>query len=132
MTDNWQDAVKGIMTDDLAAFIESTENTPRRVKVWWMIRRGGRWIRYSPRQVRWAWQRLTRGWDDRVVWDLDRHLCRTLGQQLILLSKSEDNNYWYYGEMLLRCGDEQLEDTGLAYAKTALQWVTDTLEYLWD
>lgn len=120
------------MINDLTTFIESMENAPRRVRIWYAIRRSGRRIRYAPRQIKWAWQRMCRGWDDRAIWNLDQHLCRTLGQQLILLSKNDDNDYWYHGEMLLRYGDEQLEDEGLEYARVALRWVADNLKYLWD
>ncbi len=29
-------------------------------------------------RIRWAWQRLTRGWDDRVIWSIDIHLARVI------------------------------------------------------
>ena len=30
------------------------------------------------RPVKWAWQRLTRGWDDRIIWSIDYYLARML------------------------------------------------------
>ncbi len=30
------------------------------------------------RRIKWAWQRLTRGWDDRVIWSIDIYLARML------------------------------------------------------
>ncbi len=29
-------------------------------------------------KIRWGWQRLTRGWDDRVIWSIDIHLARMI------------------------------------------------------
>ncbi len=29
-------------------------------------------------KIKWAWQRLTRGWDDRVIWAIDIYLARML------------------------------------------------------
>jgi hypothetical protein len=31
-------------------------------------------ITYTRRQIQWAWQRVFRGWDDRVIWSIDFHL----------------------------------------------------------
>jgi len=30
------------------------------------------------RQVKWAWQRVFRGWDDRVIWSIDGHISKLL------------------------------------------------------
>jgi hypothetical protein len=30
------------------------------------------------RQIHWAWQRVFRGWDDRVIWSIDVHLCEII------------------------------------------------------
>lgn len=32
------------------------------------------------REIRWAHQRVTRGWDDRAVWSIDYHLAKLIGQ----------------------------------------------------
>lgn len=43
-----------------------------------------------------AYQRLIRGWDDSATWNLDSHLCRTLGDQLAHLAESGTG--WPSGE----------------------------------
>lgn len=30
------------------------------------------------RQIKWAWQRVFRGWDDRVIWSIDGHIAKYL------------------------------------------------------
>jgi hypothetical protein len=37
------------------------------------------------RELRWAWQRVTRGWDDTVTWSIDMHLNEMLPQWLRIL-----------------------------------------------
>ena len=27
-------------------------------------------------EIKWSWQRVFRGWDDRVIWSIDYHLCK--------------------------------------------------------
>jgi hypothetical protein len=39
------------------------------------------------RQVKWAWQRVFRGWDDRVVWSIDQYIARMLPQWLSQLKE---------------------------------------------
>ncbi len=41
------------------------------------------------RRIKWAWQRLTRGWDDRVVWAIDIYLARMLPIWLQALKKDK-------------------------------------------
>ena len=43
-------------------------------------------IRRTATEMRYRYQRLTRGWDDTAVWALDRHLARTLSAQLYKLA----------------------------------------------
>lgn len=108
--------------------------------------------REAPRQVRWAYQRVTRGWDDRAVWSLDTHLSLVLGQQLI---KMADIAHGYpgtegwtferwttelrtHGEALLAYSNQwhetSLDDWEAIYqpARVALLWVADNLSSLWD
>lgn len=40
----------------------------------------------APGNAKYAYQRLTRGWDDRSVWDVRDHLARTLGAQLVRMA----------------------------------------------
>jgi hypothetical protein len=49
-------------------------------------------VRSAQRNVRTVTQRATRGWADRDVWSLDRHLCRTLAAQLQHLA--DKGNAW--------------------------------------
>lgn len=37
------------------------------------------------REIKWAWQRVFRGWDDTVVWSIDMHLNVMLPQWLRVL-----------------------------------------------
>jgi hypothetical protein len=100
-------------------------------------------------------QRARRGWDDTALWELDRHLCATLGAQLEQLADRAhgwpDHTYetfadWTdalrlnavrlaaYGTRLGATGpvDEALDDRALRDAQTALVWVADNLASLWD
>ena len=108
--------------------------------------------REIPRQIKWAYQRVTRGWDDRAVWSLDTHLSLVLGQQLI---KMADIAHGYpgqegwtferwtaelrtHGEALLaysnQWDDTSLDDWESLYqpARLSLLWVADNLSSLWD
>ena len=33
---------------------------------------------YARRHLKWGWQRLFRGWDDRVIWSIDYHLAKNI------------------------------------------------------
>lgn len=113
----------------------------------WQIKRK---ISNAQREVKWAYQRVVRGWDDRALWSLDDHLTKTLGAQLVRMSEiyhghpcDYDAEQWgadlkKHGEALLTYqrthydsyGDEWDE----AYKPTqeALTWVADNLAALWD
>lgn len=112
------------------------------------------WVREVPRQIRWAWQRALRGWDDRSVWCLHDHLAKTLGAQLVHMA---DTSYSYpgdaeyptfelwtadlrrHGEALLALHkgsfDCETSDEEVALwrpAHEAVHWVADHLVGLWD
>jgi len=40
-------------------------------------------------QIKWAWQRVFRGWDDRVVWSIDQHLSEKIPVWLDVLKKTK-------------------------------------------
>jgi len=40
-------------------------------------------------RLKWAWQRVFRGWDDRVIWSIDHHLCEMLPVWLRELKKNK-------------------------------------------
>lgn len=41
------------------------------------------------RRLKWFWQRLTRGWDDREVWNLDHTFAEWIVPRLELLKKTK-------------------------------------------
>jgi hypothetical protein len=114
---------------------------------------GRRLATESARDVLFAWQRLTRGWDDRSLWSLDWYVCRTLGAQLTQLADTthgwpQSDEYptfedWQaalrtHGSALTEAANtditEGFENTQAAYvqAQESLRWVADNLGDLWD
>lgn len=106
-------------------------------------------------QVRFAYQRVVRGWDDRSLWSLDTHLARTLAEQLDALA--EEAHGWPQGDEFPTFEDWQkalrenaarlhayqaclFDPTGDEYdiadvmseGQAALRWVADHLPSLWD
>lgn len=45
-------------------------------------------IRYWRSEVEWAWQRVFRGWDDRVVWSIDYYLATNIPSWMRALKNS--------------------------------------------
>lgn len=114
----------------------------------------------AARTVKYAFQRLTRSWDDTATWSLDDHLCLTLGSQLKHLAETthgwpqsekfpefEDWKKALHenGDLLLEYAnkDDVLFAEGNDYtlaqeeeytkkAKKALRWVAENLNGLWD
>ena len=41
------------------------------------------------REVVWAWQRVFRGWDDRVIWSIDHYLADKIPQWMMTLRKTK-------------------------------------------
>lgn len=96
-------------------------------------------------------QRAIRGWDDTAIWNLDIHLCATLSAQLITLA-STGHGYPSLHPSAEEWDDELRHNAALldAYAagegtmdrtennarteggRTALCWVADNLDKLWD
>lgn len=107
-------------------------------------------VRDVPRQVRWAHQRLFRGWDDRAVWSLDTHLAKTLGAQLVCMADnahgypSRDYTFLSWVEELRTHGDALLAysrhfdcdpnawEALYEPAQAALRWVAEHFADLWD
>jgi hypothetical protein len=44
---------------------------------------------YHYHLIKWAWQRVYRGWDDRAVWSIDSHLCNLAYELVDKMSKSK-------------------------------------------
>lgn len=113
------------------------------------VRNGPRQLR---RQVRWAKQRLFRGWDDRAVWSLDTHLAGTLGAQLIQMADiahgyPDVDGFTYetwtaalrlHGQSLVTYSEkwdwQGTQEWNAIYtpAQYALRWVADNFAALWD
>src|SRR5579863_6336610 len=75
-------------------FDKDPEKDPVRTRVYWAIRRF--WINHwlvNPRdvyrEIKFAYQRLTRGWDDRAVWSVDWWLDRMMPDVLRKLKKDK-------------------------------------------
>jgi hypothetical protein len=106
----------------------------------------------TTRNIRWAWQRVTRGWDDRALWSLDHHVYKTLGQQLTEMADVAHgwpaNSEWetfedwqktlrHHGEALthastaLNVGDWEEDTKVMTEAQKSLQWVTKNIGCLW-
>ena len=111
-------------------------------------------------KMRYAKQRLTRGWDDTATWSLDHHLCLTLGTQLHHLADTTHGwpqsiefpefEDWQAalrtnGDILLAYAnkDDVMFSEGETYtlerdneyaveAGEALRWVAANLNSLWD
>jgi hypothetical protein len=59
-------------------------------------------------ELKWAWQRVFRGWDDRVIWSIDYYLCEMMPQWLDALKEQKHgipveftwsaDDTWYYAE----------------------------------
>lgn len=143
------------MANELHAMMRELEEKrrahPVRARVRDVYLRWRNRVTETPRTVRWAYQRVVRGWDDRSVWSLDSHLAKTLGAQLVRMSEiahgypSEDYPYdqWTadlkrHGEALLtyqRLNDEVFGngwEADYQPAREALAWVGDNLGALWD
>jgi hypothetical protein len=76
------------VTEDMTTdeFLDSLRNATglnKLVRRYYALRRG---LINAPGNARCAYQRLTRGWDDKSVWDVRDHLARTLGAQLVRMA----------------------------------------------
>lgn len=129
---------------------------PRRFvrEVWRQIRVEVRhWPYRGRRGVVHLWQRATRSWDARSVWDLDHWLGSVIGAQLIYMADIAHGSPMGYpgdfegwvadlranGEILKRHGEDRLDDilndrdrdVYLA-AQKSMHWVADNFGALWD
>lgn len=140
--------------EEVKAEIERRHNATGLAGLWYKSWRGyyraRRWVTAIPREVRWAWQRVFRGWDDFSTWSLDVHLSRTLGQQLVMMADIAhgwpDGEEWDYtfetwtadlrrhGEALQLYSEGWVDDwaTTGEPAQAALYWVAEHLGALWD
>lgn len=117
-------------------------------------------IHVTKNRIKYAFQRLTRGWDDSSTWSLDYYLCKTLGAQLKHLAKTTHGwpqgedfpefEDWqktlnHHGDVLLKYAakddilfkeensyDKALEEKIIKDAQKSLRWVAKYLPNLWD
>jgi len=98
-------------------------------------------------QIRWAWQRVFRGWDDRAIWSLDTWLARTLGAQLQEMARIAHGwpagpdwtfDTWttalrVHGGVLADYGHNcDADNDAIEAAQDSMRWVADHLPNLWD
>lgn len=136
--------------EEVEAMIEAQRKRERWYKPGvWMLYAARRKARSARFQVRMAWQRVFRGWDDSAVWSLDDHLAKSLGEQLVALSKGWGYPDGYTPEewkaALAKHGTALLAYRKVHYdvdgdewealympAQEALRWVADNFCALWD
>lgn len=58
------------------------------------------WWRFKTRPIRFAWQRLTRGWDDRVIWSIDIHLAKVIPEWIGELARIEKRMGGVHGRFI--------------------------------
>jgi hypothetical protein len=111
--------------DDLFDKEEGTD--PLRTRVYWGIRRfwNHHWL-CNPRDIyygaKYAYQRLTRGWDDRAVWSIDWWLDDKMPA---MLRKLKEDKHGIPGDMfegLPTKPDEPWNHTDEAYALAEARW----------
>lgn len=141
--------------DDL---IREIENADRRTRARWAVRRAVGRIKRSPTTAHaasvYAWQRLTRGWDDRAAYNVCQSLPATLGAQLMRMA--EVAHGWpgeRYGTFENWVNDLRMHGSALVHyalaqdaasaehvnldndrdaAQRAMHWVAVWLPALWD
>ena len=47
-------------------------------------------------EIKWAWQRVFRGWDDRVIWGINYYLCEMMPVWLGELKRTAGTNICYF------------------------------------
>jgi len=65
--------------------------------------------------VRWAWQRVFRGWDDRVIWSIDWYLARRLPAWLRRLKRLKHG-------IPMFCFEDMSDDSPSAMEKATVKW----------
>jgi hypothetical protein len=65
------------------------------------------------RQVGWAWQRVFRGWDDRVIWSIDWHIAEMLPIWIRELKKDKCG----IPSMFFKDGDDYVDPDGVVDIK---------------
>ena len=120
--------------------------------IYYRIRRQLIDIKYWPKEVKWCWQRITRGWSDRDTWSFDYYLSKVIGEGVKRLSEKSagwpDQNFKTYEEytaMLRKMSDgflnynnklfdtdESLSDEDIKQLNKSLDLLKKHFQTLWD
>ena len=80
----------------------------------WLFRRHPvRWLRCFFRSFKYAWQRITRGWADCDVWEMDEYLLQILPEMLDALASRHDmecvdpNIFWQIAQHFMNARKDQ-------------------------
>lgn len=79
------------------------------------------------RQIKWFWQRLTRGFDDRETWSLETTIAEYILPRLV---RFKEINNCHPHDMTEKQWDAYLSDMIYAMRFSALQWETNESD--WD
>jgi hypothetical protein len=113
------------MADTMAA-IEQRRQRERWYKPdIWMFYAAKRGALDARLQVRWAWQRVFRGWDDRAAWGTGDWLGKTLGELLVNMADIAHGFPLYYPERNNLPGKVQALYTDERDETAFNRWVND-------
>lgn len=134
--------------DEFIAGLDAYQTAhPWRTRFWDAWRRLKRAPHDSYWGVRFAWQRMFRGWDDRSLWSLDTWLGRTVGAQLLAMADIAHGwpggpdwtfETWtaalrQHGRVLTDYGHNwDADNNAIEAAQESMRWVADHLPNLWD
>jgi len=104
-------------------------------------------------QAEWAWQRLTRGWDDTALWSLDVYWAKAMSEQLLVMADithghPDDEEFPEFTDwtaalhknaalLAAYANHFDIHDNDEAKAvieggQEAMRWIADHLPILWD
>ena len=72
-------------------------------------------FRTITQHLRWTWQRLTWGWDEREVWSLDYTFCQWIVPRLVLLKETKHGVPAF-------CFDDVTDDSDKAFNLAKERW----------
>jgi hypothetical protein len=90
---------------------------------WWLLRHPWLAVPEIGRRIKWAWQRVFRGWDDRVTWSIDGYLNEHMPEWLRAL-RDEDT-----GVPMCLYGEAEWES--MAHAKRPPEGAADRAHARW-
>ena len=97
---NLQDAKKKIGYDDELGLVDYINDIWFAITPWhWLYRLPLSITRDWPREVKYAWQRVIKGYDDRCYWDLDSYLGPLIVRHLKNFRENNTHGYPGYGDV---------------------------------